>query len=120
MVTVAQISAKAFDAVAAKITDAIHPASLGWTEKGAYDPSSGTYTTAPKSATGRVVEDSVKPVSDIFEGYIAGPADVLVLMEGFTTVPVENWTITYAGKTLTIMKVQDLVAAGSLFYCVVR
>jgi hypothetical protein len=120
MVTVARIAAKAFDAVAAKITDAIHPATLNWVERGAYDPVTATYPETPQSNPGRVVEDSTKPVSDVFEGYIAGPAEVLVLLEGFTVAPKENWSITYAGKTRTVMKVQDIVAAGSLFYVVAR
>ena len=120
MVTVAQIAAKAFDAVAAKITDAIHPATLNWVEQGNYDPIEGKYPEVERSASGRVVEDSTKPVADVFEGYIAGPAEVLVLLEGFTVAPKENWTLTYAGKTRTIMKVQDIVAAGSLFYVVAR
>ena len=120
MVTVAEIAAKAFDAVAAKITDAIQAATLNWETQGAYDYDTGTYTTVAQSDSGRVVEDSTKPVADVFDGYIVGPAEVLVLMEGFTTVPKENWTLTYAGKTRTIMKVQDIVAANSLFYVVAR
>lgn len=118
MVTVAEIAKTAFDAVASQITDAIHPATLGWVEKGAYDPEAGKYTETPKSDTGRVVVDSAKPVADIFEGYIVGPADQLILMEGFKTAPVENYTLTFAGQTLTITRVQDIVAAGSLYYCV--
>ncbi|WP_108482263.1 hypothetical protein [Oceaniglobus ichthyenteri] len=120
MVTVAEIAAKAFDGVAGKIAGVIHPATMNWTEKGAYDPDTGSYTTTAKSDTGRAVEDSEKPVADVFEGYVAGPADVLVLMEGFTTVPKENHTITYAGRTRTILRAQDIVAAGAIYYVVAR
>lgn len=123
MVTVAQIAAKAFDAVAAKITDAIHPATLNWVDRGAYDPISGSYPETERSASGRVVEDSTKPVADVFEDYVAGPRDTLVLMEGFSEVPKENWKLEYndyiGDDARVIKRVQDIVAANSLFYVVV-
>ena len=120
MVTVAQIAAKAFDAVAAKITDEIHPATLNWVEQGNYDPIEGKYPEIERSASGRVVEDTTKPVADVFDNYVAGPSDTLVLMEGFSEAPKENRTLEYAGRKRTIIRAQDIVAAGTLFYCVVR
>ena len=99
MVTVAEIAAEAMDAVAAEITDAIHTATLNWSVQGAYDPDAGTYSTTPASDTGRAVEDTTRPIGDVFEDYIVGPGEVLVLLEGFTSVPEENWKLNYGAYT---------------------
>ncbi|QDP65866.1 MAG: hypothetical protein Unbinned7865contig1001_65 [Prokaryotic dsDNA virus sp.] len=117
--TVAQIAAKAYTAVAAKITDAIHNASLTYDTQGAYDFDTGEYALTPVTATGRAVVDTVKPVADIFPDYIAGPGDELILLEGFTSCK-ENYRLTISGDTWHIGRVQDIVAAGSLFYVVAR
>jgi len=118
--TVAQIAAMAFNGVSGAIPDAIHPATLTRTVHGAvYDPVTGSYPTTTETQTGRVVVDTVKPVQDVFPAYVAGPGDELILLEGFTSAR-ENETLIFAGRTRVIRQVQDIVSAGSLFYCVAR
>lgn len=116
---VADIAKRAMDAVQAKITDAIHAATLSRDVQGAYDPVVGAYAITTYSATGRVVVDTVTPVADIFPDYVIGPSDQLVMLEGFTTCA-EADRVTFAGIGHTVRRVQDIVAAGTLFYAVVR
>lgn len=117
--TVAQIAARAFTAVAARITDAIHDASLSDDAQGAYDTATGVYAITTTTAIGRAVVASEKAIPDIFPAYIAGPADELILLEGFTACR-ENMRLTFAGWVRTVTQVQDIVNAGSLFYVVAR
>lgn len=119
MATVAEIAAKAFTAVAAKITDAIHSASLAYDVQGVYDFDAGEYGITTETETGRAVVDTVKPMTDIFPDYVAGPGDELILLEGFTGCA-ENYRLTMTGATWHIQRVQDIVAAGSLFFVVAR
>ncbi|APX88648.1 hypothetical protein BV394_01970 [Brevirhabdus pacifica] len=118
--TVAEIAAEAFTAVAAEITDAIQSATISYDTQGAYNATTGTYATTTTTLTGRSVVDQVTPARDIFPDYVIGPRDEMVLLEGFTTVPKETWTLTFSGKDHTIMAVQDIVSAGTLFYVIVR
>jgi len=115
--TVAQIAKRAFDRVAARIPDAIHAATLTREVQGAYDAVAGAYSTTTATQSGRIVVDTVKPIADIFPAYVVGPSDELILLEGFTSA-VENDELQFAGRTKTVKKVQDIVAAGSLFYVV--
>lgn len=119
MVTVAQIAAKAFNAVSAKITDAIHGATLEHDIQGVYDFDDGEYGLTTNSETGRAVVDTEKPVTDIFPDYIAGPGDELILLEGFTGCA-ENYRLIMTGATWHIRQVQDITASGSLFFVVAR
>ncbi len=117
---VARIAKMAMDGAAKSITDAIHPATLTRTVQGTvYDPVTGRYPETTTTQTGRAVLDSVRPVQDLFPAYIVGPKDQLVLLEGFTSAR-ENDSLTFAGKTMIVRQSQDIVAAGSLFYCVAR
>lgn len=120
MTTVAQIAAKAFIAVAAKITDAIHPATLTRETQGAYNPTTGAYAVTTVVQTGRAAVDTVRPVTDVFPSYVVGPGDQLVLLEGFTIVK-ENDALVITGKPAMVVRaVQDIVAAGTLFYIIAR
>lgn len=119
MTTVAEIGALAFNAVAAEITDAIHVATITRSTRGAYSTSTGEYAYSTADQTGRLVVDTVKPVGDVFPEYVSGPNEVLLFLEGFTSC-LEGDAITYQGKTRDIVKVQDIVAAGTLFYAVAR
>nr|WP_309504288.1 hypothetical protein [uncultured Roseovarius sp.] len=119
MPTVAEIAAMAFGAVDTAIPDAIHEGTLSYEDRVAYDASTGAYASTEMTDTGRVVVDTSKPATDIFPDYIAGPGDELVMLEGFTTCK-EGWTLTAGGKTWKIRQVQDILAAGSLFYAIAR
>lgn len=125
-ISVAQIAAKAFSGVSGAITGAIHDATLSWsvnptpsTPNASYDPSSGEFTLTPSTDTGRAVVDTVKPISDVFPDYVVGSGDELILLEGFTACQ-EGWQIAFNGGTWHIKQVQDILAAGSLFYVVGR
>lgn len=100
MVDVAKISRIAFDAVSASITDAIHPATL---------------THANGTATGRVVVDKVKPSSEFTEFKPSQSAQA-IMMEGFTVAPTDGDTLTFQARDYFVIRVQDLMAAGSTFY----
>jgi hypothetical protein len=126
MPTVAEIAALALGAVDSAIPDAVHQATLSWSvnplpdhPQMAYNPATGTYTKTSASATGRLVVVTEKAPADIFPDYVAGPGDELLMLEGFTACK-EGWTLTGAGKTWHIRQVQDILAAGSLFYVVAR
>ena len=119
MTTVADIASDAFGAVSAAITDAIHAATLTRTTQGAYDPATGAYAATTAEQTGRAVVDTVTPIDDAFPAYVVGPADELILLEGFTSC-VENDALEFAGRTRTVRRVQDIVAAGTLFFVVAR
>ncbi|MCD1619136.1 hypothetical protein K7H20_13785 [Salipiger manganoxidans] len=119
MPTVSQIAKLAFDGVARGIPDAIHAATLTRTTQGAYDVATGTYATTTAAQTGRAVVDTVRPVADVFPAYVVGPGDELILLEGFTSAK-ENDSLTFAGRTRIVRQVQDIVAAGALFYVIAR
>ena len=122
MTTVAQIAAKAIGAAQKAIPDAVHAATLTRTVQGAYNATTGAYATTPGPGfpqTGRAVVDSERPVGDVFAEYVVGAGDELILLEGFTSCA-ENDTLTFAGRTRIVRKVQDILAAGSLFFCVAR
>ena len=119
MTTVAAISKLAFDGVAAKITDAVISATLARRTQGAYDDETGSYTITTTTQTGRIVVDGTTPVTDIFPAYVIGPADELVMLQGFTACQ-ENDVLTFGGADRVVMAVQDIAGAGTLFYAVVR
>lgn len=119
MVTIAEIAAQAFDGVAAEITDAIGAATLTRTVQGAYDTDTGTYSTTPEEQTGRSVLETTKPINDIFPDYVIGPGDELLFLEGFTSCR-ENDVLTIGAVGRTVLQVQDILGAGTLFYCVAR
>lgn len=118
--TVAQIAAQALNAAAGAITDAAHAATLTYETRGAYSAADGDYSTTETSLTGRAVVDTSRPVADVFPDYVAGPGDQLVMLEGFSAAPAEGWALTYAGQSREVRRVQDIAAAGTLFYVVAR
>ena len=116
---IAEIAALAFDGVESAITDAIHLATLTRTTQGNYNASTGAYATTTAAQTGRALVDTVRPVADVFPDYVVGVGDELILLEGFTSCR-ENDALAFAGRTRIVRQVQDIVAAGSLFYAVAR
>jgi len=112
--TVAQIADTAFDNVSLAITDAIKTASLSYVSNGNYNYDTGAYATTTTTITGRCVIDSSTPSDDIFPDYVLGSHEQMMLLEGFSSVPVEGWTLTLGSKTYTVKKVQDIVGAGAI------
>jgi hypothetical protein len=115
MTTISAIAAKALTKVSAKITDAVHTATLTRTAQGSYDPQTGAMDTTTTTQTGRLVYCNMATAADIFPGYTAGPSDQLLLLEGFTSAR-KNDVV----NGMTVREVQDIGGAGSLFYAVAR
>jgi len=119
MSTVAAISAEAFNAVSAEVTDAIHAVTLSYSTQGAYIASAGAYGTTTSTVTGaRGVLDVSKPIGDIFPNYVAGPSEKLILIEGATATPKEGWGINFNSVDYVVKRVLDIMDAGTLFYVV--
>lgn len=114
MTTVAQIADEAFDNVALAITDAIKTATLSSVANGSYNYDTGAYATTTTTISGRCVIDSQTPASDIFPDYVIGPNEQMMMLEGFSSVPVEGWTLTLGSITYTVKRVQDIVGAGAI------
>ena len=119
MTTIAAIAAEALDAVALEVTDAVLTATIYRTLVGSYDAVSDTYSGAGIRETGRAVITGEAPKPDQFPAYVVGSTDQMFLLEGFTSVQ-ENDTLTIGETDRTIMAVQDIMGAGSLFTVVAR
>ena len=105
--------------VAVAIPDAVHPATIVRTTNGTYNATTGAYAATTATTTGRAVFADERPIEDVFSDYVVGPADQLILLEGFTSVK-ENDALTIGGVTRDVRRVQDIAGAGSVFYVVAR
>lgn len=114
--TVATIADEAFDAVAAEITGVVKSCTLTRTTQGTYDPSAGEYATTTSTDTGRAVFDTSTKIEDALQGYVAGPTEKLVWIEGLDALsPKENDAIAIGGTDYTIKAVGDVAGAGGLY-----
>ena len=114
--TIAQIAASAFTAVDAQITGVVRAASMSYDTKGAYNPATGKHISFATEVTGgRVVVDTSASIANKFPSYVAGADDLVLILEGFTTVPQIGWTVTAGGVTRTIKAIGDIVGAGTFF-----
>lgn len=107
------------NAAQSAISDAVHTATLTRETQGAYDTATGVFAVTTAVQAGRATVASSAPIEDMFPSYIVGPGDQLILLEGFTACA-ENDILAFAGLTLKVRRVQDIAAAGTLFYCVAR
>lgn len=119
MLTIAEIATLAFDGVSAEVSDAIHAATLSHKAAGTYDPGAAAFLTTATVQTGRAVVDTATPAIRVFPDYVAADGDELILLEGLTDAAVGD-VLTFAGRTRHVMAVQDILAAGALFYVVAR
>ena len=115
-VTVAEIAAEAYSAVAAEVTDAINDSVLTKEVQGAYDVATGQYTITTTTYPCRSVANTSSAIPDMFPDYIAGPSDALLFIEGLSVAPVENDLLD--GRV--IREVGDIVEAGTFFAVIVR
>lgn len=113
MTTIAEIAKEAFDDVAAEFTDVIKDCTLTRTIQDGYDPSTGAHSTTTVTSEGRAVFDTSTAIADALQGYVAGPGELLVYLEGLAMVPKENDAIVIGGEDFTIVHVGDVVGAGS-------
>lgn len=118
---IAGIAAAALNGVQGAITDAVAAGTVSRTAQGAYNVTTGVYATTVTVQTGRVVEAAAtaKPRGDIFPGYVVGPQDRLLFLEGFTGIR-ENDVVNWRGITATIRAKADIGGAGTVFYAMVR
>ncbi len=114
---VGEIAEIAFDAVDGAIPDAIHAVTLGWVTKGAYNFTTGAYAETAVTDTGRVTFTNARPSPDPFPDYTRGASEEYALLEGLTTAPQESYTLTVGSDVWHVTRVQDIAAAGSLFWC---
>lgn len=118
--TVAQIAKKAFDAVAAKLNGVVFDGVLTTDEKGEYNTATASYDDASDATSNcRVIVDKT-PRDGKLGTYTIGEKERVILVEGLTTTPTENMTITFNGVTKTITFVDDALFAGGLYNMVVR
>lgn len=120
MTTVALIAAEAFTDVAAELTDVIKSCTLTKTTLGAYNATTGAHATTTSSVTGRAVAGTERAIQDIFPAYVVGPRDVLFYLEGLSSPPAENDTLTVNSVDYTITQVGDIVNASTFFAVVAR
>lgn len=115
MVTVADISKEAFDAVAAELGGVVHDATLTYDVLGEHNPTTGVAVATPTTATGRAVFGTAAAIASRFPAYVIGPDDLLIMLEGFTTVPRVGWRVTINSIERTIKAVGDIAGAGDFF-----
>lgn len=118
--TVAEIAKLAFDGVARGIGGVVHEAQIEFRQPGSYDVATGRRAIAKPDFAGRAIEDSSKPISDVFPDYQFGKSDRMVLLEGFDYPPEKGARLVYAGRDLTIHEVADVAGGDGLFYVVAR
>ena len=124
--TVAAIAAEAFSAVAEELPDVIKACTVTRTTQGAYNATTGAYSETTTTFAGRAVITTgssvegvgASTIKDLFPGYVAGPADVIIFLEGLSGAPKENDTLTIGATTRTIKATGDIAGAGS-FYVVI-
>jgi SPP1 family predicted phage head-tail adaptor len=97
MTTVAEIAQKAFNAVSASITDAVHDATL---------------TDGVADYAGRVVFGGEKPAGG-FPMSTAKTRTREAYLEGFGVIPTAGWSFTSVGVVHYVLGVIDIVRAGS-------
>ena len=112
--TVAQIAARAANAVQGAITDAVHVATLAQITRGADDPDTGQHAITTTTTTGRAVFQGSSPARDPFPGYTIGPNDQIIMLFEMTAVK-KNDRVTIGARTYTIQAVQDVAGAGTVF-----
>ena len=124
--TVAAIAAEAFTAVAAELPDVIKACTLTHVTQGTYNATTGSYGETTTTATGRALITTGSSsegvgsatIKDMFPNYVAGPADLVIFLEGLSMAPQENDTLTIGGVVRTIKAAGDIVGAAS-FYVVI-
>lgn len=113
--SIASIAAMAVNPAQRAIPDAVPVATLARTAQGAYNATTGAYAKTVVEWTGRAVFQTVSPSRMAqFPGYVAGATDVLLLLEGFTSVR-ENDSVTIGGVARTIKAVADIGGAGTVY-----
>lgn len=113
--TVAAIAAEAFDAVAADLSGVIRTGTLTRKADAGYNPTTEAYTAATGTYTCRVVDASSMPVGALPPGFVSGPGEAVLFIEGLTVEPRKSDVIAYGSRTRTVSQVADIAGAGGLY-----
>ena len=70
--------------------------------KTTYNATTGAHSQTTTTATGLAMEATERAIQDNFPAYVAGPTDRPFYLQGLTTAPAENDTITIGSETLTV------------------
>lgn len=123
---VADIARIALTAVSGAITDAVHAGVLSPSVESigkVYDVQTGRSLATdsnPATYACRVLVETDTPPRRVFPEYDVAAGDQMVFIEGAGAEPVENWTLTFGGRSYTILRVQDILGAGTTFRALVR
>lgn len=103
------------------MSGAVKAAELFEEVQGGYNPATGNYAQGETSrGTCRVVVETQKPMKDLFPDLVAGPQDMLVFLEGLTSIPKEGWILRMDGTDYHVQRAQDILLNGSMAYAVVK
>ena len=113
--SVADIAKKAFDGVAAGLSGVVKSATITVEVKGEYNATTGTRAVTSTTYSGRAVFGTAAAIRSRFPAYEVGPDDLIISLEGFSTVPSVNDTVTIDSVDRTIKAVGDIAGAGDFF-----
>lgn len=126
MTTVAEIALEVFTAIAEELPEVVKDCTLTKSTKGAYNASAGTYSETPSTYTGKAiittggtVEGINSTLRDSFPAYVAGPTDINMMLQGLSTAPEKNDTLTIGSDIWTVKLVGDIVGVGEFFIVIV-
>src|SRR5690625_3403606 len=118
--SIANLAASAFTAVAGHFPDAVKPCTLKRITGSEYNPETGMVETTFDETAGHVVFDTVRPQEDSLPSLIPGPSDLLCWLEGLEWAPQEADELLADGVTFTVMQGADVAMTGGAFAAVVR
>jgi hypothetical protein len=123
--TVAAIALEVFTALAEELPDVVKTCTLTKTVQGAYNATTGTYSTTTSTAggqaiitTGGSVEGVNSTIRDNHPDYVRGPTDVVMILRGLSLAPQKNDTITIGSAVWIVTLALDVVGVGELYIVV--
>lgn len=121
MISVAEIAKKAFDGVAAKMPEVIQVGELSKKAAGSYNAATGKYEAVSTDIFScRVLIGTSNAIQDTFPAHAIGPKDIILYLEGLSSVPSEGDLITVSGVERKIVKTGDIVGVGTFFVVVAQ
>lgn len=118
--SIADLAASAFDAIAGHFPEAVKPCTLRRATGSEYDPVTGEYVVIYDETEGRCCFDTTRPAEDTLPALIPGPSDLLCWLEGLEWAPQEADELLADGVTFTVMQGADVAMTGGAFAAVVR
>ena len=119
MKTVASIARTAFDKVDAKIGGVIHDCTQTRVTGGSANRVTGVYTPGTATDTGRLVVLDAQARESFFPGLVLEDQDLTVMIIEISDIK-ETDTITFLGKSYSVLRQVDVVKGGGLFAAHIR